>query len=246
MTGVHDGHRKRLRERFREEGLEGFAPHEVLELLLFYGRARGDVNGLAHELLTRFGSLRGVLEAGPQQLMAVPGLGEETATLISLAVPLFRRYQLCLCEERPRIRTAAEAQAYCAALLSGLRVERFCLISLSADGRVLGTRVIAEGTPSEVSAWPRQVAEAALNHSAHSVLLTHNHPGGGCEPSRADTETTALIRRVLAGLDITLLDHIIVAEGRTCSMAALGLIGQEASGADRTGPRKAQPDRGKA
>lgn len=58
---MHDGHRKRMRERFRKEGLEGFAPHEVLELLLFYARARGDVNPLAHRLLDTFGSLSGVL-----------------------------------------------------------------------------------------------------------------------------------------------------------------------------------------
>lgn len=73
---MHEGHRARMRERFRENGLEGFAPHEVLELLLFYARARGDVNPLAHRLLDHFGSLKGVLEARPEQLMAVEGVGE--------------------------------------------------------------------------------------------------------------------------------------------------------------------------
>ena len=72
---MHEGHRKRMRERFRREGLEGFAPHEVLELLLFYGRARGDVNGTAHALLDAFGTLQGVLEARPEQLMTVAGVG---------------------------------------------------------------------------------------------------------------------------------------------------------------------------
>ena len=99
---MHDGHRCRLRERFRLEGLENFQPHEVLELLLFYARARGDVNPLAHTLLDTFGSLRGVLEAPVDQLTQVPGIGEETATLLSLMVPMFRRYELCICQERKR------------------------------------------------------------------------------------------------------------------------------------------------
>ena len=73
---MHDGHRRRLRERFRLEGIENFQPHEVLELLLFYARARGDVNPLAHRLLDVFGSLKGVLEAPVDQLCAVEGVGE--------------------------------------------------------------------------------------------------------------------------------------------------------------------------
>ena len=89
---MHEGHRQRMRERFRLEGLDNFAPHEVLELLLFYARVQGDVNPLAHELLDSFGSIKGVLEARPEQLMAVKGVGEETATLLSLIVPVFRKY----------------------------------------------------------------------------------------------------------------------------------------------------------
>ena len=88
---MHEGHRQRMRDRFRTEGLDNFAPHEVLELLLFYARARGDVNPLAHRLLETFGSLRGVLEAPVEHLCTVEGVGEETATLLSMMVPMFRR-----------------------------------------------------------------------------------------------------------------------------------------------------------
>ena len=237
MSTIHEGHRKRVRERFRSEGLEAFAPHEVLELLLFYGRARGDTNGLAHERLARFGSLRGVLEASAEQLAEVGGVGEETATLLSLAVPLFRRYQLCLCEERKRISSTREAEEWCAALLAGLRSERFYLISLSAGGRVLGSRLIAEGTLSEVPAYPRRCVEAALSHNAHSVLLCHNHPGGACSPSQADLDATRLMQRLLRDIGISLLDHIIVADGDTYSFAGHGLLREEpprAGDADKT------------
>ncbi len=220
----HSGHRKRLRERYRLEGLESFAPHEVLELLLLYARPRGDVNPLAHELLNTFGSLKGVLEATPQQLMGVKGVGEEAATLISLAVPLFRRYSLCLAEERRAITSTAEARQYCQAMLAGQRAERFYAICLGADRSVLGRRLIAEGTVGEVNAYPRLIVETALNLNAHGVIICHNHPDGAAEPSPEDLTATHHLYRVLSALDIQLLDHIIVAGGESCSLAERGQL----------------------
>lgn len=219
---IHDGHRQRLRTRFRTEGLEGFAHHEVLELLLFYGRARGDVNPLAHGLLDAFGSIKGVLEASPEQLMTVNGVGEETATLISLMVPLFRRYQAAVREELTSIDSLGDAKAYCLSLLSGWRLERFYMLCLNASRRVVGQRLIASGSLSEVSTYPRLVVETALNYNAHSVILCHNHPGGTMQPSRDDVVATRRLRTLLDGLDIMLLDHVIVAGGDTYSMSEHG------------------------
>ena len=215
----HAGHRKRLRERFRQNGLEGFAPHEVLELLLLYARARGNVNPTAHALLDTFGSLKGVFEATPQQLMAVYGVGEEAATLISLMVPLFRRYNLCLAEERTSISSTAEAREYCQALLAGQRTERFYVICLGANRAVLGRRLIAEGSLGEVAAYPRLIVETALNLNAHGVIVCHNHPDGLAEPSEDDLTATRYLYRILNDLDIQLLDHVIVAGTETYSLA---------------------------
>ena len=216
---MHDGHRRRLRERFRLEGLENFQPHEVLELLLFYARARGDVNPLAHRLLDVFGSLKGVLEAPVDQLMAVEGVGEETATLISLIVPMFRRYEMCLCERPQRLRLYSDVLRYCRALLTGLRKERFYVISISAQMNILGQRIVAEGSLSEVPAYPRLVVETALNHNAFGVILCHNHPGGEPKPSLGDVDVTRELERMLSRLGVMLLDHIIVADGQTYSMS---------------------------
>lgn len=221
---MHDGHRKRMRERFRKNGLDGFAHHEALELLLFYGRARGDTNALAHSLLDAFGSLKGVLEAAPEQLMTVDGVGEETATLISLMLPMFRRYSACVCEERQRIASRSEAAAYCQALLAGWRTERFYVICLSSAGQVLGRRKVAEGTLTEVLAYPRLVVETALNYNAHSVVLCHNHPSGDPTASEDDVRTTRQLQQLLAALSITLLDHIIVAGESTYSMLQHGQL----------------------
>lgn len=215
---MHEGHRQRLRERFRREGLDNFQPHEVLELLLFYARARGDVNPLAHALLDTFGSLRGVLEAPVEQLMAVPGVGGETATLIAAMVPMFRRYELCICEERERLRNCAEVKEYCRALLTGLRKERFYVLSVSTQMRVIGQRMVAEGSLSEVPAYPRQVVETALNHNAYGVILCHNHPGGDVRPSKGDIDVTCNLEMVLSRLGIALIDHIIISDGEVYSM----------------------------
>ncbi len=219
---LHDGHRARMRERFRKDGLDGFAPHEILELLLFYGRARGDVNPLAHQLMDAFGSLRGVLEARPEQLMAVKGVGEETATLLSLLLPVFRRYVASLCSETRHINSREEAVTFCSALLSGWRAERFYVISLGTSNQVLGQRLIAEGTLNEVSAYPRLVIETALNYNAHSVILCHNHPSGACLPSPDDLRVTRRIQSLLEGLGMVLLDHIIVAGASSYSMMREG------------------------
>ena len=219
---MHSGHRQRMRDRFRKEGLEGFAPHEVLELLLYSAHSRGDTNPLAHQLLDAFGSLKGVLEASPEQLMTVKGMGEESATLISMMLPVFRRYSACVCEERRRISNRREAEEYCAALLAGRRTEHFYTLCLSADNHLLGQRLIAEGTLTEVAAYPRLVVETALNYNAHSVILCHNHPSGVCIPSDDDISTTRRLMRLLAGLGITLLDHMIISGDQTYSMTQHG------------------------
>lgn len=219
---MHDGHRKRMRERFRKEGLDGFADHEALELLLFYGRARGDVNPLAHTLIDHFGSLQGVLEAKPDQLMAVNGVGEETATLLSFVVSMFRRYNECLCRERKHLDTLRAAKQYCQALLAGWRTERLYVICMTGDHQVLGQRLIAEGTNSLMQVQPRTVVEAALNLNARAVVLCHNHPGGSNWPSAEDIASTEQINLVLKCIGVELLDHIIVAGNDAYSMGQHG------------------------
>ena len=94
MAGEHAGHRQRMRERFRTQGLDGFAPHEVLELMLFYAIPQKNVNPLAHRLLERFGTLHGVLQASVEQLMQVDGIGETAATLLSLFAHSARQLEL--------------------------------------------------------------------------------------------------------------------------------------------------------
>ena len=225
MPNLHEGHREKLRNRFiQDKGFENFEDHQILELLLFYAKAQADTNPLAHELIDRFGSLKGVLEARPEQLMTVPGIKAQAATLISMVVPLTRVWHRCAMETPDRIGNSREAENYCLSILAGERTERFYVISLNAQCKVLGRRKVSEGSLSEVSAYPRMVMETALNYNAHSVLLCHNHPGGTCAPSPEDITSTIQLQQLLNGVGILVLDHIIVANDRTYSMIQHGDI----------------------
>lgn len=222
---VHEGHREKLRNRFiKDKGFENFEDHQILELLMFYSYVRRDTNPLAHELLDHFGSLKGVLEARPEQLKMVHGISDQTATLISMVVPLTRVWHRCAMESPERIGNSREAESYCLSILAGERTERFYVVSLNAQCYVLGRRKISEGSLSEVSAYPRMVMETALNYNAHSVLLCHNHPGGTCAPSPEDITSTIQLQQLLNGVGILVLDHIIVANDKTYSMIQHGDI----------------------
>lgn len=222
---LHAGHREKMRDRFiREKGFENFEDHQILEMLLYYARAQGDTNPVAHALLEEFGSLKGVLEARPEQLMQVPGIGKQQAVLIGMVVPLTKVWHRCAMEKPDRIGNSREAENYCLSILAGERTERFYVVSLNAKCNVLGRRKISEGSLSEVSAYPRMVMETALNYNAHSVLLCHNHPGGTCAPSPEDISSTLQLQRLLNGVGILVLDHIIVANDKTYSMIQHGDI----------------------
>ena len=223
----HAGHRARMRERFqREKGFDSFSDVQILEMLLFYGNSRSDTHPMAEKLLETFGSLKGVLEAGTDQLKSVKGIGDRQATLISMVVPLTRVWLKCAGDndKKARILTRTDLENYCRSMLIGKRTEQFYVICVDAQSRVIGQRRISEGSLSEVSAYPRLVLETALNYNAHSVFFCHNHPGGTCAPSTEDISSTLQLQRLLAGVGIPVYDHLIVADDKTYSMSQHGDI----------------------
>lgn len=219
---MHTGHRERMRNRFMVEGLDSFADHEVLELLLYAAHTQCDTNAMAHALINTFGSLRGVLEASPEALMQVRGIGSQAAALIGMMVPMFRRYQMTLAMEQPFLFRAEMAAQYCRGLLSGLRDEHLYLLCMSASGKLTGQHLLAKGNPGEVWAYPRKMVEAALHANAQHVILCHNHPGGSATPSAQDVEVTKHLAKMLRTMGIQLQDHIVVGDGETYSMAVRG------------------------
>lgn len=215
----------RLRERLlNERSLETFDDIEILSTILSYANGTKDTSGLVTRLLDSFGSLKAVLEARPEQLLKVDGMNRTRASLISLMIPMARVWQRCASDMPDRIGNSREAENYCMSLLIGERLENFWVIALNAKCNVLGKRRISTGSLSEVSAYPRLVMETALNYNAHSVLLTHNHPGGTVAPSPEDISSTIQLQRLLNGVGILTLDHIIVAGDKTYSMIQHGDI----------------------
>ena len=221
---------ERLRERQQaDKDLATFSDYEILQLLISYTGGEKSAK-LAEKLLDAFGSLKGVLEARPEQLQMVKGIGTRTASLIGIVVPMVRTWTR-LCQQTPdRIGNSREAESYCMSLLAGERIESFYVIALNAKCGVLGRRKISTGSLSEVSAYPRLVLETALNYNAHSVLLSHNHPGGTCAPSPEDISSTIQLKKLLNGVGILVLDHIIVAGDRTYSMVQHGDIDYRITG----------------
>ena len=215
----------RLRERLlTEHGFDSFDDSEILTTVLSFAKGTRDVAGLVARLIDTFGSLKGILEARPEQLLSVDGMTISRASMISLIVPLTRVWHRCSMAEPDRIRNTREAESYCMSLLAGERLESFYVVALNARCQVLGHRRISTGSLSEVSAYPRIVLETALNYNAHSVLCTHCHPGGTCAPSPEDIASTKQLQRLLNGVGILVLDHIIVANDRTYSMIQNGDI----------------------
>ena len=220
------GYAETLRERaLVQNGMDEFTDDEILTLIVGNtGIGAEKASEIVNRLFDTFGGLRGVLEARPEQLLAVPGVGKKVAGMIALVVPMVRTWHRLAMREMDNIGNSREAENYCLSLLAGERIENFFVIALNAKCKVLGRRRISTGSLSEVSAYPRIVLETALNYNAHSVLLSHNHPGGTCAPSPEDIASTQQLQRLLNGIGILVLDHIIVAGDRTYSMIQHGDI----------------------
>ena len=207
-----------------EGGLDYFNERETIELILEVARCPGNRGRMANVLMDEFGSMKAVLEAREEQLTKIRGIGKNTAATIRMVVPLLKAWEKASLSDPTRIGNAKEAERYCKSLLTGLRNEQFYVICLNSRCKILGQRRISEGSLSEVNAYPRVVIETALNYNAHSVLFCHNHPGGTNYPSQEDISSTIQMQQLLKGVQILVLDHIIVAGNECYSMVQHGDI----------------------
>lgn len=222
--GIHDGHRARLREQFVRGGLDALPDVNVLELLLFYTIPRRDVNPLAHELLSRFGSLAGVFEAPIEELCQVPGISESTARHLHLIPQAARRYLQDSMSRVHQLNTVDRVGEYMIPQFFGEREEVVYLLCLDAKCAPIGLRLIARGSVNSASVPARKVVQEALSANATSVVLAHNHPSGIALPSAEDRTVTETIFRALDAVNILLADHLIIAGGDYVSLASDGLI----------------------
>lgn len=209
---IHTGHRERLREQFRKNGAEGFTDVQLLEFLLTYSFRQGDTNEAAHKLLNHFGSFRAVLEADWQDIKAIDGMGEVSGILIHLVRELHCRYIRQGRKNGAQLRSVDEAGAYLQSFFLYETEERVVMLSLDGKSRVVGTHVLAEGTPDRVELPIRTLVDFALRDHAAKVILAHNHLDHIAIPSNADIIATRRLMEALHLINVELTDHLVVAD----------------------------------
>jgi DNA repair protein RadC len=217
----YSGHRQRLLDRFRKNSLDGFHDYEVLELLLAFIIPRKDTKPVARQLLSRFNSISGVLNAPAAEIVKVPGMGVRTAELL-FAFRDISSY--CLKEKLGRqsiIEKRSDVEEYLKFNFGMKREEFVAAVYLDSGNRCLATEILAEGTVNQCAIYPRKVVEAGLSHGAAGLILAHNHPGGTLTPSKADWNITERLHTAGKQVDMHLLDHLIICGEKIISLRDL-------------------------
>ena len=223
--GIHDGHREKMRKRFLGGGLEHFADHEALELLLFYAIPRRDVNPIAHELMNRYGSLSAVLAAPVEDLQKVDGIGESAAILLKLVPHLCHKARLADAGKQEIVlNTSGRAGVYLLEHFAEEKNEVIYQLCLDRKGKALVCKRLGEGNVGSAALDIRRMVENAILSSASAVILAHNHPSGVALPSPEDYAATDRAKAALATIGVALSDHIIIADGTFVSMADSGYL----------------------
>lgn len=216
-TPQHCGHRSRLRQRLELEPL-AVADYELLELLLGYGLPRKDTKPLAKELLHRFASLRGALDARPEELLAVPGFGPGLMHLWRVLRETLARYTESPVRQREIAADPESIARMAQARLAGRTDEEVWIALLTQANALISWERLRQGSVDHVPLMPRDVLALALQRKASGIILVHNHPGGSATPSQPDITLTEIVRQQALPLGLRLLDHIIVTEGECYSI----------------------------
>jgi DNA repair protein RadC len=215
----------RPREKLLARGSGALSNTELLAVLLRTGLAGKDVFALAQELLETFGGLAGLLHAGADDLRRVKGLGGPAKRAELLAVlELARRAMAQQLRERQVFSSPDGVKQYLQLHLAREPHEVFAVMFLDAQNKLIELEVMFRGSLTQTSVYPREIVLRALQRHAASVVLAHNHPSGTVQPSRADEALTHTLKSALALVDVRVLDHVIVAPGRSLSMAEGGLL----------------------
>ena len=197
---------------------------ELLALLFRGGSSAGSAIDLARHLLARFGGLRGLLQARDDQLAAENGIGASRIAILRALPELARRYFESSLPTGQAIRSPADTEAFLTAKLRDLPHELFCCLYLDNRHRIIHFEELFRGTIDGTSVYPREVVKQSLSVNAAAIILAHNHPSGVAEPSQADERITRRIKAALELVDIRLLDHLIIGDGTTTSLASRGIL----------------------
>lgn len=218
------GHRERLRQRFIQGGADSLPDYELLELILFMAIPRRDVKPVAKELISRFDSLAGVLNASITDLQKISGISETTAiTLKSVQASAFRMMKQEIMQ-KPVLSSWSRLLDYCQATMAHEKREQFRILFLNKKNELIADEIQQTGTVDHTPAYPREIMKRALELGATALILCHNHPSGDHTPSDADIDMTHAIRAAAEPFNIVIHDHIIVSRNGVGSFKTMGLM----------------------
>lgn len=210
----HEGHRQRMRVKIENGFVDSFTDVELLEVLLYYVIKRSNTNVTAHNLIDKFGTLKGVFNADAEVLRNVDGIGDNCGVLFALLKEINRRISVSPDIAEKRFSSVEQIGEYFIKKFKGMTEEKVMLLMLDNKNAVINCKVIAYGTVSSSQISSREIVKMALVANAARVVLAHNHPSGDASPSDDDIVVTRTLRRALGELELDLVEHIIVADDR--------------------------------
>ena len=215
---------ERPREKLIELGAEALSDAELLAIFLRVGVTGKSAVDLARDLLSQFGSLNGIFAATEHELIQVHGIGTSKYVQLQAIFEMSRRALSEQLQQRDVLKSPQAVRDYLVLKLGSLTKEVFLVLFLDTQNRLLASEELFSGSLSQTSVYPREVVKRALHHNAASVIFAHNHPTGVVQQSQADELLTKQLKQALALVDVSVLDHFIVAGNNTLSFAERGLL----------------------
>lgn len=209
----YHGHRQRLRDKFTEAGPSALADYEMLELALTYALPRKDVKPIAKDLLAKYKDLAGVLDAPLAELQTFPGLGDSSGLYLKTIHGLMLKAKRGKTLQRDVFASKLDLLDYLYNKVAPLQHEEFHVLYLDNKNRLMGEDLLFRGTLNAAAVYPREIIKAALAKGAAGLVLLHNHPSGDPSPSTDDDKLTAEIATLASGLQIEVVDHLIIGDG---------------------------------
>ncbi len=207
-------HRSRLRDRFIQQGISGLQPYEIIELFLTFVIPQKDVKPAAKAAIDKFGSVKGFFDADEKELSQIPFFKDKALALRKFIKEVSLLYYKQQAEQLPVTQSKEELISYCKAKLGFQPNEEFWMISLDSKQAIIKENLISKGLSDKTPVYPKQVIEKAMKNGASSLLLLHNHPNGNPQASEQDITITKAIEIPARVLNISIYDHIIVAEDK--------------------------------
>jgi DNA repair protein RadC len=181
------------------------------------------VTDLSQRLLAQHGGLRGLFQMDLTELAGIRGLGDAKAVRLKAALELGRRLAALSPEERPQVGSPEDVVNLLGIEMAALEQEQLRVVLLDTKHRILGSRTVYQGSVNQAQVRVGEVYRDAVRQTATAIVAVHNHPSGDPTPSAADVALTVELAQAGALLDIDLLDHLIIGQGRWVSLRRLGL-----------------------